>query len=220
MAEKPKPPEEESGESAPLWIISFADMISLLMAFFVMLSTFSDFGPREAAKLQAVGKSVLSPDYYGGWYKKSPRAAMGPQKLAAGQLEKGSEKPTLEQTAGKNLLTETEPQDFRNRKVFLIKSKKLFWAKGTNISNDGHDLLNILASYIDKMPNRIVISENGPGDNPELGILRAISVMNYLGRKSISKNRCSIGAEGMLPDNNFKTERMLEISLLSESTYK
>jgi outer membrane protein OmpA-like peptidoglycan-associated protein len=32
-------PEEGGGESAPLWMISFADMISLLMAFFVMLQT-------------------------------------------------------------------------------------------------------------------------------------------------------------------------------------
>jgi flagellar motor protein MotB len=37
--EKKGPPPEEKGESAPLWIISFADMISLLMAFFVMLLT-------------------------------------------------------------------------------------------------------------------------------------------------------------------------------------
>jgi hypothetical protein len=36
---KKQPPQEESGEKAPLWIISFADMISLLMAFFVMLQT-------------------------------------------------------------------------------------------------------------------------------------------------------------------------------------
>ena len=34
-------PVEEKGECAPLWIISFADMISLLMAFFIMLMTMS-----------------------------------------------------------------------------------------------------------------------------------------------------------------------------------
>jgi len=35
------PPPEEKGEKAPIWIISFADMISLLMAFFVVLLTMS-----------------------------------------------------------------------------------------------------------------------------------------------------------------------------------
>ena len=32
-------PEEPSGEKVPLWIISFADMITLLLSFFVMLQT-------------------------------------------------------------------------------------------------------------------------------------------------------------------------------------
>jgi flagellar motor protein MotB len=36
---KKEAPPEEKGETAPLWIISFADMISLLMAFFIMLLT-------------------------------------------------------------------------------------------------------------------------------------------------------------------------------------
>lgn len=36
---KPKAAPEESGEKVPLWIISFADMITLLLSFFVMLQT-------------------------------------------------------------------------------------------------------------------------------------------------------------------------------------
>jgi hypothetical protein len=55
-AEKQKPPEEESGEGAPLWIISFADMISLLMAFFVMLLTMST---AKSGKLCETGSGVF-----------------------------------------------------------------------------------------------------------------------------------------------------------------
>ncbi|MBI5723318.1 MAG: OmpA family protein [Planctomycetes bacterium] len=39
MSKPLKPPEEEAGESVGLWYISFADMITLLMSFFVMLQT-------------------------------------------------------------------------------------------------------------------------------------------------------------------------------------
>jgi flagellar motor protein MotB len=42
---------EESGEKVPIWIISFADMITLLLAFFVMLQTMSK--QREPALFKA-----------------------------------------------------------------------------------------------------------------------------------------------------------------------
>jgi outer membrane protein OmpA-like peptidoglycan-associated protein len=156
--------EEESGEGAPLWIISFADMMSLLMAFFVMLATFSGFGPSEAERLQKAVKATLAPNYYGGWHKQHVRTAVGYQSPAAGQLERGSEKPTIEETQGKGLMKETQSGDFRTRKIFLIESRTVFWGTGTTLSPSGRDFLNTLASFAGRMPDRIVISEDGPAD--------------------------------------------------------
>jgi len=218
---KPKPKqEEEDGEGAPLWIISFADMMSLLMAFFVMLSTFSGFGPAEAEKLQRTAKAILAPNYYGGWYTPYPRMAMGAQTPAAGQLEKGSEKPTLEETQGKGLLKETPAGDFRSRKIFLIESSSVFWGVGTTLSAGGRDFLDTLASFVGKIPDRIVICEDGPGQDGQQGLVRAARVLNYLTGKGISKDRCSVAVRGMSPDRSFQTERMLEIALLSASVYR
>jgi chemotaxis protein MotB len=217
---KPKQEEEEGGEGAPLWIISFADMMSLLMAFFVMLSTFSGFGPAEAERLQRTVKAVLAPNYYGGWYTPYPRTAMGAQAMAAGQLERGSEKPTLEENQAKGLLKETPAGDFRSRKIFLIESRNVFWGAGTALSPGGRDFLNTLASFVSKIPDRIVICEDGPGQDDQQGLVRAAWVLNYLTGKGISKDRCSIAARGMSPDRSFQTQRMLEIALLSASVYQ
>jgi chemotaxis protein MotB len=221
MARKHKPQqEEESGEGAPLWIISFADMISLLMAFFVMLSTFSSFGPAEAERLQKAVKAALAPNLYGGWYPFRPRTAIGPQSVAAGQLEKGSDKPTLDETQGMGLLAETKAGDFRTRKVFIIESSRVFWGAGTTLSQEGRGFLNALAAYATKVPDRMVIAEIGPDNDPEPGLLRAVTVLNYLAARGVSKDRCSIGAQSMLPKEGLAGQRMLEVVLLDESVYK
>lgn len=221
MAHPPKPkPEEESAESAPLWIISFADMMSLLMAFFVMLSTFSSFGPAGTAKLHQAVKATLISDYYGGWFQSQPRGAMGPQSLAAGQLAKGSEKPTLEQGPGNGLLAESQPDDFRTRKVFVVASKDVFWAAGVTLSANGRDYLDALAAFAANVPDRLVISESGPGDDEELRLGRAVVVVKYLADKGILKDRCSIGTTGMRPEEDSGAERTLEIALLEESAYQ
>ncbi|MCX5634435.1 MAG: flagellar motor protein MotB [Planctomycetota bacterium] len=217
-AEKQKPQEEEGGEGAPLWIISFADMISLLMAFFVMLSTFSSFGPAESAKLTGVARAALAPNY--GWYSKHPRESMGKRAQTTNQTSEGSEKPTLEKQPNGKSIAPKESKDFKTHKVFLIESKKIFWSGGTTLSAEGRKFLNTFAFFAKKLPGRIVISENGPGNDADLGIYRSIVVVEHLGRNGISKGRCNIAAKGTLPDENFKAERMLEITLLDESTYK
>ena len=228
MAHTPKPKqEEEGGESAPLWMISFADMMSLLMAFFVMLSTFSGFGPSEAEKLQKVAKSTLAANG-GGWHKQRSNTAVGSQAPAAGQFGKGSEKPTLQEEQGAGLLKETQAGDFRTRKIFLIESNTVFWGAGTTLSPSGREFLDTLASFAAKIPDRVVISETGrekdatPGQEPatDPGLVRAAAVLNYLTRKGLAKDRCSLAARGMSPDRSFQAQRMLEIALLSASVYQ
>jgi outer membrane protein OmpA-like peptidoglycan-associated protein len=212
--------EEESVEGAPLWIISFADMMSLLMAFFVMLSTFSSFGPAETAKLHKAVKATLMADYYGGWFHSQPRGAIGPQSLAAGQLAKGSEKPTLDESPGNALLAESQPEDFRTRKIFVVESKDVFWAAGITLSARGREYLDTLAAYAGNLPDRLIVSESGSGDDPELGLRRAIVIVKYLADRGISKDRCSIGMAGMRPRDEAGAERTLEIVLLDESAYQ
>jgi len=213
MAGKPKPQEEESGEGAPLWIISFADMISLLMAFFVMLTTFASFGPKESAKLRKVIDVALAPNYYGGLFKNPIHGAMGHQTVATGQNKRGSEKPTLEDATGRGSLAETA-KDFRSQKVFLIESEKAFWSSGTTITAEGREFLDCLALLLAKIPGRLSVSEVGPGNNPDTGILRAIAAVEYLSGKGIPKSRCGIGTKAIIPGTNLKTTRILEITLL------
>ena len=234
---KPKQ-EEESGEGAPLWIISFADMMSLLMAFFVMLSTFSGFGPSEAEKLQKTVRAALAANY-GGWYRQMSKTAIGYQTPAAGQPTKGSEKPTLQEGAGQGRMKDTQAGDFRRRKIFLIESKTVFWGAGTTLSASGRDFLDTLASFAAQMPDRLVISESGPENaraedrgqktedsaalpnaSSDLGLRRATVILNYLARRGISRDRCCLAVRGMSPDRSFETQRMLEVALLSASIYQ
>jgi flagellar motor protein MotB len=57
---------EEAGEKSPLWIISFADMISLLMAFFVMLLTMAH---EQSGKIAYEGEGIFEATIAG--FKKS-----------------------------------------------------------------------------------------------------------------------------------------------------
>lgn len=219
---KPKAQEEESGESAPLWIISFADMISLLMAFFVMLSTFSSFGPKESEKFRTVTKYALMPNC--GWHSRAPQSAVTPTLVAAGDGTTGSEKPTLETKSNNKGLKEGHSPDYKTARVFTAESSKIFIAKGRALSPNGQEVLGALALYLQKVPGQIVIYVKGannrgavqPDESDVLSISRAIIVLGYLESKGIPKERCTISSATMLEGQTIGGEGRLEVVLADE----
>lgn len=212
--------EEESGESAPLWMITFSDMASLLMAFFVMLTTFSTFGPEESAKLRGIRQVALTANY--GFFQNTPKTSVATNKASTESL-KGSEKPTLEPKSQGFGKSPKDLQDFRTRKVFLMQSSLAFMANSTTLSPQGREFLDTLALFIKEVPSRIIICENGPqinNTNADFGISRSLVILKHLVEQGISADFCNIGAIGISSPENFRKERMLEIVLLDEGLTK
>ncbi len=222
-AEKNREPEEEAG--APEWMVTFSDCMTLLLTFFVLLLSFSSFDDKIFRRLriiycEALPKISLS--------TRSERDALLPQTTITNpeELDRGSEKPTLEKGEEGGLKKKTKSEDFQHRRVLLVPSKRIFWGNGTLISSEGHKIMTILTSFLKRTKEQVVISENGPPNdenNGYSGLSRAWAVMEYLTTKqNLDKKRFNISQTGTLPQDESsiskpKAERMLEIVLLKRS---
>src|SRR3954465_1392949 len=63
MAQKEAKAPEPVGESAPMWIVSFADLVTLMMSFFVVLYAMKQGGEKQQMEVAAAIKSVFDPSY-------------------------------------------------------------------------------------------------------------------------------------------------------------
>ncbi len=232
MSRAKKQSESDEAAGAPEWMVTFSDCMTLLLTFFVLLLSFSSFDDKvflKLTKIFAKGLPSVSRE------KSRDKEAFLHMPLIRyeQEFEEGSEKPTLKKGTEDNVMEETEPSDFHKRKVFLIASDRVFWGKGTVISLKGRKTLSALASFLNQVQERIVISENGrvkERDEEDIGLRRAWAVLYYLTEKNgLDKRRFSISAVSTLAQddvqseefgyNSEKTERMLEIVLLERSIY-
>ncbi|MBN2270470.1 MAG: hypothetical protein JXN61_07645 [Sedimentisphaerales bacterium] len=205
MARREQKPEPQYADGAPEWMVTFSDCMTLLLTFFVLLLSFSSFDDKVFYNLKVIysrGLATISP------ITRSNRDAIVQNEsaiTAVEELSKGSEKKTSEKGTRDALLSEKPLVDINGGKVILIASEKVFWAKGEAISPSGRSILSLVASFLSKVPNRVVISEHGPDDgtgNEHYGLTRAWAVSQYLVEvHGLDGRRFSISAASTLPPN-------------------
>ena len=222
MAHK-KRKHEDHGEEHPdeRWLITYADMITLLMAFFIMLFAISQVDLEKFKKFQGGVSEAFN--------KPSKAVSSGEGILS------GSKEPQLNQEAA-NLLADKQKRDAakaRERKdllaakakiqkaleakglqsrvhfelnerglvVGIVSDKVLFDPGSAQLRTDGADVLDVVAHMIAAMPNRIAVEGHTDShpissaqypSNWELSTGRASTVVRYLsGRYGIKPERLS-----------------------------
>jgi len=238
MGRGSKQAESDEAQGAPEWMVTFSDCMTLLLTFFVLLLSFSSFDDKVFLKLKVIFMKAL-PAVKQADAKNRDAVLPTKQIEMTPELLKGSEKPTLLKGLEDNLKEDT-PADFRRWKVFSISSERIFWGKGTLISAEGRRIMTKMASFLEEVPSRIVVSENRPESEEDavlgtpygeqLGLPRAWAVIEYLTTEhNLDKKRFSISAASTLAPHQLslgsrligagEPERAVEIVLLEKSIY-
>jgi flagellar motor protein MotB len=204
--------EEGGGESAPLWIISFADMISLLMAFFVMLSSFNTYDKVEREKLDATFQATLR--NCGGWLSKMPNSSMSPGLTGGDDVINGPEVRPQEESKKAGEMNQTDSKRFFTDKMFLVPVKFLFYSSSLGLTTQGKEWLDNLAEYLSKMKGQVLVVEPKSDQDHVAGPQRALIITEYLVRKHIESGRMNISTCLTSADSSVGQNQTMEIGLV------
>ncbi|MFA6132732.1 MAG: flagellar motor protein MotB [Phycisphaerae bacterium] len=214
--------EESGGEGVGLWYISFADMITLLLSFFVMLTTFSSFDDGSMSKLEGVMESVSQSGIFGG---RRPRDSMvAPVENIVDWTAVGSEKPTdhdgqpVQHPPESNWVS-MMAEAYNNRRLIRIPSEDLFFGEGTHLTPAGRSRLKLLGTFARMVPCRVIVGESALEQNRQAvgrSLQRAWAVTEFLTQDpKLPQSRFSLNVAPSDSAEDAGGRKMMEIALIA-----
>ena len=220
------------------WLLTYADMITLLMAFFIMMYSMSVL---NLAKFRNVAISIRSG--FGGVSKGQGRSILGSSGVFAAKpspIEGDTAgvswkviKPLVDYAQKDELAEKTISlkEDERGLVITLLSDHTLFDTGTAEVRPDAYPVLDRIAEFIDKTANRIQVEghtcdlplrESRYRSNLELSIARAMTVLTYLERdKGLPMHRFSVAGHGSTrpiapndSEGNRRSNRRVEIVLV------
>lgn len=197
--------EESSGgeEGAPAWMATFADMVSLLLTFFILLLSFANMDIVKFREMMGSMKEAFGyqKEFHGNY---NPELlVVDPPESAKRQAQKSkgdghSEEPQMDLRLLKQIqrviaeqkIEESVQADASNRGVVIrVRDQLMFKAGSDRLLPPAYVFLDEVSKLIGRFPYRVLIeghTDNSPirtrrfPSNWELSVARAIAVMRYL----------------------------------------
>ncbi len=225
--------EQEEGGSGEIagWVVTFSDLMTLLLTFFVLLLSMSSLDRQNISRIFSMlpGKSgILNRQAWNG-NKELPDQEWNYNRL--------SELMTRISELQRKKESEIRPGDIKiiskSKGMVLIIANKILFEKGkATLSPKAKQLLDVIGDFLDQCSNRISIeghSDNTPiktaqfPSNWELSGARALSVLEYFTRvRGMPSSRFRIAAFGdtrpLVPnttERNRAMNRRIEIVILN-----
>ncbi|MCL1852038.1 MAG: OmpA family protein [Peptococcaceae bacterium] len=187
------------------WLITYADLITLLMVFFVVMYSMSKV---DANKFQAMA-DALSISLGGGSAQINiAQHPQGPSFVEEGGAEKSQEQTNLENLKAKldayaqdNAINTQLVADIEERGLVISIQETLLFESGSDVLNtQAHAILSQISTVLATMPNYIRVeghTDNMPissgrfPSNWELSVMRASNVIHILNTEGVGVERLS-----------------------------
>jgi len=197
-------PTESPGTSRDRWLVSYADYVTLLLAFFVTIYAISRLDNDKLLQAQRSIQQALNAPVLLGGFPLEPRVgdsfapgSRGNLPTAGLRTSPHTQIEEVAETVQKSLQEKANHQEIRlmitGRGLVIHLPEFLFFATGeAQIRPEAEPLLNRLADILKKIPNHVVVeghTDNRPINTPqfpsnwELSVHRATNLVRYFVEK-------------------------------------
>lgn len=225
MGKKAFKSEDPPGVGA--WMVSFSDCMTNLLTFFVLLCSFSSFDEESLQRLSGVFDSMSVYSVFPSQHKRS-EGIIEPLDHLVDVTAEGSEAPTLHEpdvtVRPKQVGWIDDQSAYSDRRVLVVPSAALFAGRGSQLSDEGKTMLDLLADFLRLLPCHVVVNECvPPGQDASEGLSldRSWGVMSYLGQRAeLSSSAFSIAAVQVSTNPRHADGPVIRITLLKRSFYR
>ena len=220
MARRKIKPAEEPKPDLMRWLLTYADMITLLMVFFIILYSLSAVNPQRFQEMQEAFSSVFNGGNFTIFDTRGGGGAGLLQGLTPGQKVQSNRGGRQAGTGGQSILRNQALSSLQNLvkagKVKVIPTENgfaislvsdLFFASASAALNaDAMPVLQQVSDFLGQIPNSVVVEGHTdnippdavrwPGGNWQLAAERSVAVLQTLEDYGVPTERLSSSSYG------------------------